>query len=78
MELDGKEIKENEQLTDAQLTELHQQYQALWDKLKRTTTRLTTSLWKCCTKSLTIFKIMKRHFSPTKFAKTPVTTSLTS
>ena len=35
MELDGKEIKENEQLTDAQLTELHQQYQALWDKLKR-------------------------------------------
>ena len=35
MELDGKEIKENEQLTDAQLTELHQQYQALWDKLKK-------------------------------------------
>ena len=35
MELDGKEIKENEQLTDAQLADLHQQYQALWEKLKQ-------------------------------------------
>ena len=35
MELDGKEIKENEQLTDAQLADLHKQYEALWDKLKK-------------------------------------------
>ncbi len=62
MELDGKEIKENEQLTDAQLADLHKQYEALWDKLKKTTTELNINSWKFCTRNLTIVKTMKLPF----------------
>lgn len=34
MELAGKAIHYDDQLTDEQLAELHKNYQALWDKLK--------------------------------------------
>lgn len=78
MELDGKEIKENEQLTDAQLADLHKQYEALWDKLKKTTTELNINSWKFCTRNLTIVKTMKLPFSLIKFVKILAIINLTS
>lgn len=78
MELDGKEIKENEQLTDAQLTELHQQYQALWDKLKKDNYKTDHQFMEVLYEEPDNIQNYEAAFSPTKFAKIPATTSLTS
>lgn len=78
MELDGKEIKENEQLTDAQLADLHKQYEALWDKLKKDNYRTEHQFMEVLYEEPDNSQTMKLPFSLIKFVKILAIINLTS